>query len=116
MNARRLLLALAVLGAFGVGVACSLNPQPLPPGSPDGSLGLDSGGSKDGASSFGDAGNPPPADAGADVEVPGSDASANDAAATDAEADAGDAETDAGDAATDADDASADATIDAADQ
>jgi hypothetical protein len=31
------------LGAMGLGMACTLNPQPLPPETPDGSLSVDAG-------------------------------------------------------------------------
>ncbi len=96
---------LAILGvvlALGLLGACSLNPQPLPPEGPDGSLEagnvLDDAGTKDASA-------PPSGDATTGID-----------AANDVESiDAGDAESDAGDAETDASDAETDAELDARD-
>lgn len=104
MSARRAIVLLA-MASFAIASACSLNPQPFPPGSPDGSF-ADDAGFKDAAGGFGDAsvsdvGAPPPNDAAA--------ADAGDASEEDASDAAPDAETDA------ATDAAADADLDAAD-
>ena len=101
MTRSRILAAfVCVVACFGVALACSLNPQPLPPDSPDGAMTATdgAGGGFDG-NAFGDAGVP-------------TDGAPT---ATDAEADV-DAATDAGtDAGTDAaSDASLDAEPDAA--
>ena len=107
MRARWAVLAAVLVAA---GLACSLNPQPYPPGQPDGSVGSFDAGASDGANAFGeggageDTGAPPTADASTDASS-GADAA-------DAESDAPDADTDAADAA-DASDAETDATGDA---
>jgi hypothetical protein len=98
-----------VLAGFGVLVACSLNPQPLPPDNPDASsMGADgAGGGMDGT--FGDAGtfadaaqpNGNDAEAGADAAGDASEDAASDAS-TDAPLDSSD------DGAADAADASGD--------
>ena len=93
MTRARHLAALAIVVAcLGAPLACSLNPQPLPPDNPDGSIvGKDgAGGGIDAA--FGDAnqpsdGAPTAADAEADVDA-GTDAAADADASADAEADA----------------------------
>ncbi len=108
MRARWAILALVlVTGAF----ACTLNPQPYPPGQPDGSTGSFDAGASDAATAFGDggAGN----DTGAPPAVDAATEAGADAEGVDAEADAGDAEADADDAAIDArDDVTSDATAD----
>jgi hypothetical protein len=93
-----------VLFAFACSAgACSLNPQPLPPGSYDGSTaGLDAGKGGSDATAFGDAGAPPPEDAGVDAPVLDGDAGDAGDAESDATTDAGDAEVDASDAEADA--------------
>ena len=109
MTRSRIVAALVcVVGCFAVPLACSLNPQPLPPDNPDGSMTVTdgAGGGFDGTA-FGDAGVPmdgaPTAtDAEADVAT---DAGA--VAASDGASDASlDAESDA------APDGAADATSD----
>jgi hypothetical protein len=82
----------AVIAALGVCVAlaCSLNPQPLPPDNPDGSAasdgsltnyGDDSGGAADGASETGSSGGPDgsldASDAAADAEDSSTDGAAD---------------------------------------
>ncbi len=77
--------------------ACSLNPQPLPPGQYDaGGTGIDAGkGGNDGSTTFGDAGNVPE-DAGSDAAPTVSDGGEDASDASDGgEFDASDAEVDA---------------------
>jgi len=92
MKIRVVLTALFVL-ACCVG-ACSLNPQPLPPGQYDaGALDASKGGND--ATTFGDAGGVPE-DAGSDSEPTSAEAGEDASDAGDAsEIDAGDAEVDA---------------------
>ncbi len=102
MKIRTLLVAFVAF-ACSAG-ACSLNPQPLPPGSYDGSTaGLDAGKGGADSSAFGDVAAPPVEDAGADGS-PTLDGGAGDAESA--------AATDAADAEVDASDAEADATTD----
>jgi hypothetical protein len=108
MRARRFWLLAAVASTLLV-AACSLNPQPLPPGNPDGStVGLDAG--KEGAPFFDDAGGsldaevdaqpPPTGDGGADADA-GEASDASEDASLDASDAAADAADDAGDASND---------------
>ncbi len=91
MKLRTLLVALVAF-ACSAG-ACSLNPQPLPPGQYDAATtGSPDAGKGDDGGAFGDGGVPTSEDAGSDAS----------------EEDAGDAETDAG-----AGDAEVDAEVDA---
>lgn len=98
MRGRTLWLLGLMLAPAALGVACSLNPQPLPPDNPDaGGLAID-GGTKDatptgfdsggGDASF-DAAPPPPGDGGEDASEDASDAETDAADASDADADDG---------------------------
>ena len=111
MRARVLAALACVVACLGIPLACSLNPQPLPPDNPDGSvIGMDgAGGGFDGG--FGDANVP------SDGAPTATDAEADTSVGTDA-GDAGDAGADAAmdggaDAALDSsDDGAADAAAD----
>jgi hypothetical protein len=95
MTIVRVLLVVAIGGALATGVACSLNPQPLPPAGPDGGLEQDSGAFK----------NSPDTDGGAVVPTAASDAgdmNGGGGGALDG-SDAGDASVDASDDATPSD-------------
>jgi hypothetical protein len=131
LTRRRPLLALVVLAvvAASAGVACDLNPQPLPPGFSSGAPGAGGDNGADAAASVptngggghdagfsADAGGTPPVAGGdggvSDAETGGDGGVASDAGgdATDAETGATDAETDGGgDAGEDASDAGEDA-------
>ena len=101
---RAVLVAVFVAGAA---IACSLNPQPLPPGQPDGSTtGLDAGKGNDGTG-FGDSGGFSPDGESDSAPLPQSDGGENDAAE-----DAGDA----ADAADAGEDAADDGALDAPSQ
>ncbi len=107
MRGRRLLVLAGLL--VGAAAACSLNPQPLPPGAnypgddAGTGMGVDGSVQQDGGA-FGDAGWPPDEDGGVDA--------AGSLDAGDAAVDASDAGEDA-DADVDASDASDDASEDA---
>ncbi len=95
MKLRVLVATFVVLACCAV--ACSLNPQPLPPGTYDaGGTGLDaSKGDKDGSTTFGDAGGIPE-DGGRDAGQTTTDAGEDASDASDGgELDASDAEVDA---------------------
>lgn len=107
-RARHLAAFAIVVACLGAPLACSLNPQPLPPDTPDGSMNVKDGAGGGVDATFGDAGQafdgaPTAADAEADVD-----------AGTDGAADAADASADAeADAAPDSSpDGAADATSD----
>lgn len=106
MSHRPLPLLVVALTAFGlVGVACTLNPQPLPPGDERDNTSATPTPTEDpsGGTSFGDAGSPPaPKDAG----TAPADAGTRDGSIGDASSDSS---TDASDASVDA---STDATVD----
>ena len=87
----RVVLVAAAL-ALGVAGACSLNPQPLPPGEPDGSIDAAGALADSSADAFGFEDSSP---------TPGGEDA--DADATTTSSDASDGETDAADAETDAD-------------
>ncbi len=104
MRAVPLAAWIAIFALGGVGVACSLNPQPLPPN--DLTTTADAGAMD--AAPFG-------ADAGSDVVTLPAPEGGVDAGAVDGGADAADA-SDAGADASDAGDAAADAPSDALDE
>jgi hypothetical protein len=95
MRRRSHILGAIALLVAAMGFACSLNPQPYPPGTaftPDDSGAADSGGTPSDDASFGDAGggadaSPPPKEAGVDASSDaGSDGATDGGDAGDADA------------------------------
>jgi len=104
-RARHLAAFAIVVACLGAPLACSLNPQPLPPDNPDGSMNAKDGAGGGIDATFGDAGQP------SDGAPTAADAEADVDAGTDGAADA-DADASADAAPDSSPDGAADATSD----